>query len=372
MNIEATLQDRLAGLVARPSVSSLDPARNQDPRPCLESFADRLDRAGGRVELLENQRRPGHPVLVADFGPTAAAPALMLAGHLDTVPAKADDWSGDPWNLRKVEHRWLGLGVSDMKGFFAAAEYVLAQLGSALDKQVRLVATSDEESGMEGARELADRNELWDVPTVLGEPTGGQVAYGCKGVSVLAVTFAGVDGHASRLPLPGVAADTLRGFLNGLDRWQEDVKTTWHDDLYRPPFPTVNVGRIEGGDAFNRIATPFEVDLELRLVPAFGPEAALEAVTAIAHEAAAEHGTRATVVERFAIPPFLGETAREEKVAMSYTTEAGFFPGGGQHVRIWGPGEVGEAHTADEAIDIADLVSYTRALEQFVAERCVR
>lgn len=361
----------LRALVAAPSVSSHDPARDQDPSGVLTVLEAASAALGGRVQRVANPRRPRNPFLIADFGPVGV-PAAVVAGHLDTVPA-GDGWTGDPWTLRVEPDRLIGLGVADMKGFFAA---VLAALEAGHDdwrSALRLVATTDEESGMEGIRSAADAGLLPPVPTVLGEPTDGEIGVAHKGIFGVEVVFRGRDGHASLAPESGVAARALTHFLAAVEAWRQALRERAPDLRFRPPHATCNVGVIRVGDAMNRIATPCLVQIEVRRMPGQEAAAMIKEIATLADAAAAATGTEAETRALFDLPAFANAHARQGGHTgrfLPYGTEAAWFPDGGREVHVWGPGALAEAHTADETLSRSALSRYTEEIRAWMTARC--
>ncbi len=81
---------------------------------------------------------------------------MVLAGHTDTVPFDDAHWSQSPFALTERDGRLYGLGTCDMKGFFPIAIEAARQFaGATLTAPLTIVATSDEESSMAGARAVS-------------------------------------------------------------------------------------------------------------------------------------------------------------------------------------------------------------------------
>ena len=108
----------------------------------LEAIASRL---GGRAERTEVA--PDRPNLSVRFGPepSRAAPALLMLGHSDVVPA-GEGWTAMPFSPR-LEDGWLtGRGATDMKGGIAAALQAMAAVHRARPElPLELLVTVDEE-----------------------------------------------------------------------------------------------------------------------------------------------------------------------------------------------------------------------------------
>jgi acetylornithine deacetylase/succinyl-diaminopimelate desuccinylase-like protein len=166
--------------------------------------------AGEGIESQRINRSEAKANLVATLPGREARP-LVLAHHMDVVPAVAADWGMEPFagDLRDG-HIW-GRGTLDMKGFgVLSLVCVLAikRAGIPLRRPVRLLATADEEvGGIDGAKWLAE-NHLDDVggEFLLTEGSfaraGPRATYYAvqaaeKGVSTVKLSARGQPGHAS-------------------------------------------------------------------------------------------------------------------------------------------------------------------------------
>ena len=120
-------------------------------RIAAERVAELLDEVGIVSELLEPQ--PGRTSVVAHWEPegvdTSISP-LLVHGHLDVVPANADDWSVPPFSGELVDGCIWGRGAVDMKDFDAMVLSVVrarARAGVPPRRPIRLIFTADEEAG---------------------------------------------------------------------------------------------------------------------------------------------------------------------------------------------------------------------------------
>jgi acetylornithine deacetylase/succinyl-diaminopimelate desuccinylase-like protein len=132
-------------------------------RIAAERVAELLDEVGIASELLEPQ--PGRTSVVAHWEPegvdTSISP-LLVHGHLDVVPANADDWSVPPFSGELVDGCIWGRGAVDMKDFDAMVLSVVrarARAGAPPRRPIRLIFTADEEAGGGlGSRWLVERH----------------------------------------------------------------------------------------------------------------------------------------------------------------------------------------------------------------------
>ena len=132
-------------------------------RVAAERVAELLDEVGIASELLEPE--PGRTSVVAHWEPegvdTSLSP-LLVHGHLDVVPANADDWSVPPFSGEVVDGCIWGRGAVDMKDFDAMVLSVVrarARAGAAPRRPIRLIFTADEEAGSGlGAKWLVEKH----------------------------------------------------------------------------------------------------------------------------------------------------------------------------------------------------------------------
>lgn len=135
----------------RIDTSNYGPERGPGERQAAEHVATLLDEVGISSELL--QPVPGRTSLVARWEPPGVDPdatPLLIHGHLDVVPANADDWSVPPFAGEVADGCVWGRGAVDMKDFDAMVLSVVrarARAGVAPRRPIRLVFTADEEAG---------------------------------------------------------------------------------------------------------------------------------------------------------------------------------------------------------------------------------
>jgi acetylornithine deacetylase len=378
--IEATL----ARLVAFPTISS-------EPTAEMAAYlAERLEAAGARVRITGSVET-GKVNLLASLGPETARGGILLSGHMDVVPVAGQDWTRDPFALTEEDGLLYGRGSCDMKGFIAACiDFAETLRGQTLGRPLHFAFTHDEEVGCLGARSLiAELRQEGPIPdiAIVGEPTAMQVIEGHKGCHEYSMLFRGRAGHGSN-PDAGVnAAEYAARYVAHLLHLREALRArapaaSPHD----PPWTTLNVGRITGGVAHNVIAEHAEIDWEMRPVQPddaafvlhemdrFVAEDLLPQMRAIAPEAAIE---RLTVGEVAGLQPMPENAARDLVFALTgrndsglvpFGTEAGLFQSLGTDVVVCGPGDIAQAHTADEFVARGELGRCADMLERLGAQ----
>lgn len=185
-------------------------------RKAAEHVASLLDEVGISSRLVESQ--PGRTSVIAHWGGDAGSDprgALLLHGHLDVVPAAAEDWQVHPFSGEVRDGYVWGRGAVDMKDFDAMLLSVVRhrqRTGRAPSRPVVLCFTADEEAGGHlGAQVIVEqhREELEGVTEAVGEVGGfsatvrGRRVYlieaAEKGMAWMRMTARGRAGHGSMI-----------------------------------------------------------------------------------------------------------------------------------------------------------------------------
>lgn len=341
----STTLDHLDRLIAFNTVSSRP---NTD---LIDWVAAKLGACGAR--LIQTPDKTGRKAsLVASIGPDVPG-GLMVSAHSNVVATEGQDWKSDPFRLRRDGDRVFGRGTTDMKGFLACCITVMEAAESAgLSRPVHLALSYDEELGCAGTADLVAvlRNRLpRPALAIVGEPTLMRVVSTHKGARVYETVFHGRAAHSSQSHL-GVSANVhAAAFVTYLDEYLADLRrqTTGTDGL-EPPHCTFNVGILSGGQALNIIPDEARLVWEFRNIPEVAA-ARIEAAI-LGHIASVAEPRMQTAWEgsriacrRLALVPILDpylnrdacslirdRTGCDGDDAVSFGTEAGFFPGNGR------------------------------------------
>jgi acetylornithine deacetylase/succinyl-diaminopimelate desuccinylase-like protein len=149
-----------------------------------EAVANRLRAAGvpsKDIQIIGPV--PNKKNLVARLHGNGTHRPLLLLAHLDVVEAKRSDWSLDPFKLIEKDGYFYGRGTLDDKAMVAIFVDIfqrLRQQKTALDRDVILALTADEEGGSDdGAKWLVQTHRpLVDAEMVLNEGGGGRIRQG--------------------------------------------------------------------------------------------------------------------------------------------------------------------------------------------------
>ncbi len=307
-----------------------------------------------------------------------SGPTLLLNGHLDTVGV--DGMSVGPFDPQVEDGRLTGRGSCDMKGGLAALLAATARLAETGPRPNLIVGlTADEEHASLGMDTLVRSGVTADLAVVC-EPTSLRVMPAHKGFVWLRAFFRGRAAHGSR-PDRGVDAIRHAGlYLSALDAYADEL-------CRRPAHPflghgSLHAGTITGGTAESVYPDACELLLERRTLPGEPTDAVVEEFQAVLDrlhdrepdlDASLEMtldrpGTEVSVESRL-VRGLLeageahGVVARIE--GMTAWVDAAFLNEAGIPAVCYGPGDIAQAHSADEWIDVAEIVTCADVLETF-------
>jgi succinyl-diaminopimelate desuccinylase len=315
------------------------------------------------IEAKRDEVR-GLPVVKAEVGP-AEAPTVVLHGHLDVVPGLAGQF--DP---RIEGDRLYGRGAYDMKGALAAMLIVAAGMRDQDAVRVRLGIVGDEESEEEaerGSDHLVDSGFTGDF-AITGEPTDLHIGIEAKGVLALRLEVGGTAAHGAT---PWLGDNAV---LNAIDVFRsiESLPFARHSsELFDRP--SINLGRIWGGDALNKVPDRCVIDVDIRYLPDQDPAAVLAEVRGLAGIEATSLFTRppATVDRNSPFVRGLREStaAHHDGEPMSVgrdgASDAVSFLRVGVPAVEFGPVGAGH-HGPGEWVSVASLEGYRQALDSFL------
>lgn len=314
--------------------------------------------------------------LFATIGP-AETSGIALSAHTDVVPVEGQAWTSDPFVLRRDDGRLYGRGTTDMKGFLACVLAAVPDFKHRnLKTPIHLAFSYDEEIGCIGVRPMiSEFGETLPKPrlVVVGEPTNMRVIDAHKGPVRWQVEVKGRAAHSSMAPLGVNAITYAMRLIAELHRIEAELKVAPAAPRFDPPYATLQVTRIDGGTATNIVPVSCAFSFDVRSVPgldvnaiearlrSFAETECLPEMRRIAPEAEINI-VRANDVPPFAVaadseivPLALKLAGQNATHAVSYATEAGLFQDAGCASVVCGPGNISEAHTANEWIAESEL-----------------
>lgn len=297
----------------------------------------------------------------------------------------------EPFAARVVGGRLFGRGACDVKGGMAAMLAALVRLSRrrpAGMPTLILACTVNEEYGFTGAKALT---RLWQddpggiIPrrpdcAIVAEPTSLDVVVAHKGVLRWRVHTHGRAAHGAQPEQGDNAIYRMGRVLDALQRYHGQVLPE-RGGHPRCGMATLNVGTIQGGLSVNTVPDRCTIEVDLRPLPDQPPdEAYQEAVAFLAQEGLAApqvvhdppfmlgHGlsdarNRALADRLAAIASEVTGACRQ--VGVPYATDAAFFAAAGVPSVVFGPGALGQAHTADEWIALDEVDQAAEILDRF-------
>lgn len=331
-----------------------------DERPMLRALAAELTALGASLVASENVGER-HGYVYARFGD--AVPTLLLNAHVDTVPANTG-YSAPPHQMVERDGRLYGIGTADTKGAIAAILQALADTRAGLRAKpatVGVLFSGDEEKGSTCMRAFLDGPHARGLRrAIVCEPTGCRVGARHRGIGAAEAVVTGPGGHSS-------LADRLVNPTAVLARAAVALDDLGVGYRQRGPqgFPGIcmNVAGLAGGIAFNVVPSRATLTFSVRPPPGMAVAGVLAEAEAAVRNGAAPHAVAWTVVSDR--PPFqtrviddfvplLGARARQP-VDLGFWTEAALLAERGIDAVVFGPGDIAQAHAADEFVTLGDL-----------------
>ena len=315
------------------------------------------------IEATHDEVR-GLPVLKAEVGP-GEAPTVVLHGHLDVVPGRSGQF--EP---RVEGDRLYGRGAYDMKGAAAAMLLTTAAMRDQDRVRVRLGIVGDEESEEEaerGSDHLVDSGFLGDF-AITGEPTDLHIGVEAKGVLALRVEVGGVAAHGAT---PWLGDNAVLRALDVFRSIESLPFARQSSELFDRP--SINLGRILGGDALNKVPDRCAIDVDIRYLPDQDPAAVLAEVRGIGGAEVEPLSSRppAVVDRNLAYLQALRQaiSAHHDGEPMSVgrdgASDAVSFLRVGVPAVEFGPTGAGH-HGPDEWVSISSLHTYRQSLDTFL------
>jgi acetylornithine deacetylase len=384
----------LRTLIAFPSVSA---QTNSEVTDWCQHTLQRLgfsvyrteydDRAGVRKANLVAVRRPPawHTTHTSDQSGMLGGLAYFC--HTDVVPAKR--WVGpnisrpsDPFAAAIHGDRVYGRGACDMKGSLASMLSAVAKVDAGdQTAPIWIVCTADEEVGFEGAKHLtrecpAYRDLVQTQPlAIIGEPTELDVVYAHKGIRGFQIESRGRAAHSATTD--GINANEamvpmLAKLLELCERTRNEA--SFQDPRFDPPLLSWTFGVSDHSDVVNITPERSRAWVSLRPMPGITGETLVGEAERLAKELGL------TFRRMDGCDPLWTDPADEAVAALQsisggkaktvcYATDGGVLTELKRRI-VLGPGNIQQAHTADEWISVQQLEDGIDVYEKAVRRWC--
>ncbi len=308
----------------------------------------------------------GLPVLVAEVGPIDDAhPCVVFHGHLDVVPGREEQF-----HPRLEGDRLIGRGAYDMKGGLAAMMCALKDVERQERVGVRLVCVPDEES-----EEIDERSSNAAVAmglggnfAITGEPTNMHIGIEAKGVLAMRIE---VHGRAAHSSTPWLGDNAV---LKAIDAFRTIESLPFaRESSAMFDRPSINLGRIIGGQALNMVPDHCTMAVDIRYLPGQDPATILAAIGEIPDIEVTRTFVHPTVTVSAndpyvrALRDAVSRSTQGEvmSVGRDGASDAAAFIEAGIPAVEFGPAGAGH-HGPEEWVSVSSLARYRRALADFV------
>jgi acetylornithine deacetylase len=363
----------------------LDTTSRDTNLPLIEVVEAELTRLGiGSTRLPNSDGSKANLVATLPAHDGSTSGGIVLSGHTDVVPVDDQVWESAPFVPEVRDGRLYGRGSADMKSFIGVVMAMLPRFAAAdLSEPLHLALSYDEEVGCLGAVDVAEHFRVsGEVPRVciVGEPTSMRVIAAHKSINLVDLVFHGKAAHSSLTP-KGVNAVEYAAraitFIRGIaDQRRAEGP---FDDAYDVPHTTASVNIVKGGIAGNTVADTCHVQFEFRTIGGDDPRAILKTiedhVRRLEQEMQSEDPSAHVEIKPIALVPGLDTPSDSEALGLAarlggvpsadkvtYGTEAGLFDAVGIATVVCGPGDIAQAHSPDEFVEVEQIA----ACEQFM------
>ena len=313
---------------------------------------------------VREARHRSLPVLVAEVG-AVEGPAVVFHAHVDVVPARPGQF--EP---RVEGDRLIGRGAYDMKGGLAAMMCAVADTAEQSAVRVVFMCVPDEESEdvVSRSTDMLLAEGLRADFAITGEPTDLHIGIQAKGVLAITVELSGRAAHGST---PWLGDNAILKAYEAFRRMETLPFTRESSELFERP--SINLARIHGGDAFNKVPDSCVMDVDIRYLPTQDPGqilAELRGIPDLEVKASFSHapanvppGNPYVVALREAVA---GSTGRDVlSVGRDGASDAICFVEVGIPAVEFGPVGAGH-HGPEEWVSLSSLARYREALRDFV------
>jgi acetylornithine deacetylase/succinyl-diaminopimelate desuccinylase family protein len=364
----------LAELIALPSVNpAFLPPRHQNAGE--KNVADFLASVAARAGLeIEFQKvLPNRSNLIARLRPkNKIRQTILLAPHLDTVGA-----DGTKFIPQRKNGRLHGRGACDTKGSVAAMLSALCELADAksrpLETEIVFAGLIDEEHAQAGSRALVKSKFKADL-AIVGEPTKLQVVTAHKGSLWLELETRGKAAH-------GATPQFGKNAIHEMSRIVHLLETDYATRLRKRKHQllgaaTVSVGTISGGTQPNIVPDFCKISADRRTLPGETEAKVKNEMTAflrakklfakissakLAPAMPLETDSKLPLVQKF-----LKSIGQAKPLGVHFFCDAAILSAGGIPSIVFGPGDIAQAHTADEWISLSELERGKNLLLRFL------
>lgn len=366
---------------------AIDSSQMPGKKRVEEGMADYVTRYCKAMGMTVDKQEvaPGRPNLMAHWPEQTGSKSLMLEAHMDTVTVAG--MTVDPFAGEIRGGKMFGRGTCDTKGSMAAflnALRIASEAGRLPTDKLYFVAVMDEETCCVGAKALM-KTEFRTDAAIVGEPTGCELVTCHKGPLWFEVETRGRACHPS-LPHQGRNAidemARLVSFVHG--PYTAHIQQKSHPLLGRS---TAQVTVIEGGTRINIIPDRCLAKIDGRYIPGQSLDEIKNELEQMARQHLGPEATFRIIDTNGSLPldspsdsplvrklqQVVGQAGGSgEPQGVNYFADTGPFTAGGIMSVLFGPGDIAQAHTADEHLELDQLYRATEVILTLLTENAGR
>ena len=367
----ASVLQLLRDMIAIPSVNPMRANSGEFVEKGMANFIETL-LSRARIDCKRQQVAEGRDNVIGIVHSTGSdRNGLMLNSHMDTVPV--DNMSINPFDPVISDGRVFGRGSCDAKASIAAMLAAVIDYANQPERPAPVVfaAMADEEFGFSGSWKLIE--DSWPVSAcVIGEPTQLRRVIAHKGIVRWRINIHGLSAHGATPELGRNAVYAAARVALGLEDFgQQMAKQKPHPLLGHS---TLNVGKVGGGHAVNIVPDKCVLEVECRLLPGDDGQQTLRDCEQFLREPL-DGSVQLDFEEPYLLDPLL-ETApdaeivaglahsqqevlglEQEVAGANYGTDGSKLSRAGIQTVVCGPGNIAQAHTANEFVESNKLNS---------------
>lgn len=365
-------------------IKSITPVQGEGLKEASSFIKEWLKDKGFDAEVKEFY--VGFPVVVASNKKEPLK--VMLNGHFDVVPVgDLNKWSDDPFSGKVFDDKIFGRGATDMKGGLAVQMMVFTELADKVDYGLMLVAVPDEEIGGEKGSKIIAEQYRPEVVLVAEPSTSTSMNVAEKGLFQVKLTAKGKSAHGSLPSLGENAVMKIVDDLKSLSRITEtkisvpkEMEEVIKDTLEMINSPDVlrisfNPGVIRGGSKINMVPDYCEVEVDMRLPPGITTKEAEKVLKSLVKNSSYEfidlsEPNYTSPKEKYVIllenTIFKVLNVKPKKYMTTGATDGRYFRLKGIPTIIYGPGELGVAHSYNEYISFKELKNSYEVYKEYL------
>jgi acetylornithine deacetylase len=324
--------------------------------------------------------------------------SLILNGHIDVVPTGSESlWSDSPWSGAIHDGQLYGRGSCDMKAGVTANIFViqvLQSMGFRPAGDVLVESVIGEESGGVGTLTTIVKGFKADA-AIITEPTRLHLCPVQSGALTFRIRVAGRAMHACMKPYGVSAIEKFYLLLHAVQQLERRRHVEYKNSLYEDPnnIAPVNFGTLRSGEWPSTVPDELVVEGRFGVLPGESTDAARKAMmSALANAAEQDSWLREhpPVLEWFEGQFESGETQQDSAIVraiaeghsqtfgkapivqgVTYGSDLRLFTNHGETPAVlYGPGNIFDAHTVNEHVDLEEVVSAAKVLALIVCQWC--